>query len=283
MTPRLPDDLRLGPTHLVVRDLDRAVAWYQDALGLQQHGRDGAVARLGTGGEDVLVLREDPSARAPGRHAGLYHVALLYPSRLEFARALQRLAAIRATIDGASDHGTHEALYLRDADGNGLELAADRPREQWPDVRSAAGYAAGPQALDVEGLLSLVEGSPVEAQAGPGLRTGHQHLQVGDIDRGLAFYRDLLGFEEIVNLGTAAFVSAGGYHHHLGFNVWGGQGVGPYPDGTVGLDQWTIELPADDVGAVRGRLEAAGVPTEAVEGGFVARDPWNIPVAIVSR
>jgi catechol 2,3-dioxygenase len=266
-----------------VRDLDRAVAWYQDSLGLQEHARDDGVARLGAGEEDVLVLHEQPGAREPGRHAGLYHVALLYPSRLELARAAQRLAATRTPVDGASDHGTHEAFYLRDADGNGLELAADRPREQWPDVRSIAGYAGGPQPLDVADLLSLVDGTPVEPHAAAGLRTGHQHLQVGDIDRGLAFYRDLLGFEEMVNLGSAAFVSAGGYHHHLGFNVWGGRGIGPYPAGTLGLDHWTIELSPGDVDTVRARIEGAGIATEPVDGGFVVRDPWNVAVAIVSR
>jgi catechol 2,3-dioxygenase len=282
-SPRLPDDLGLGPTHLVVCNLDRASTWYQDALGLQEHGRDDGVARLGAGEDDVLVLHEQPGAREPGRHAGLYHVALLYPSRLELARAGQRLAASRTPVDGASDHGTHEAFYLRDADGNGLELAADRPREQWPDVRSISGYAGGPQPLDVADLLSLVEGAPVEPQAAPGLRTGHLHLHVGDIDRARAFYRDILGFEEMVNLGSAAFLSAGGYHHHVGFNVWRGQGIGPYPPGTLGLDHWTIQLASDDVAAVRARIEAAGIATEPVDGGFVVRDPWNIPVAIVSR
>lgn len=280
---RLPDDLRLGPTHLVVRDLDRAVAWYQDSLGLQQHGRNDGIARLGAGEDDVIVLHEQPGARDADRHAGLYHVALLYPSRLELARAGQRLAATRTPVDGASDHGTHEAFYLRDADGNGLELAADRPRDQWPDVRSIAGYAGGPQPLDVADLLALVEDSPVEPRTAAGLRTGHQHLQVGDIDRGLAFYRDILGFEEMVNLGSAAFLSAGGYHHHLGFNVWRGEGIGPYPAGTLGLDHWTVELSPGDVEAVRARVEGAGIETEPVDGGFVVCDPWNIAVAIVSR
>ena len=109
---------------------------------------------------------------------------------------------------------------------------------------------------------------------------GHLHLHVGDVDQGLAFYRDVLGFEEQANLGTAAFVSAGGYHHHLGFNVWRGRGVGPAPEHTVGLRHWTVHLPtADDVSAVRSRVETA----EDHPGGFLVRDPWGTAVAFVSQ
>jgi catechol 2,3-dioxygenase len=111
---------------------------------------------------------------------------------------------------------------------------------------------------------------------------GHLHLHVGDIGEGLAFYRDLLGFQERANLGSAAFVSAGGYHHHLGFNVWRGRGVGPPPEHTVGLRHWTVELPsADDVALVRGRVEDAGLAAEPFAGGFLVRDPWRTAVAIV--
>ena len=129
----LPPNLRLGPVHLRVANLDRALAWYTTALGLQVHRREGREAALGTGdGEDVVVLHEDPEARPAGRHSGLYHYALLYPSREELARAVVRLGATRTPVDGASDHETHEAIYLPDADGNGIELAADWPREPWP-------------------------------------------------------------------------------------------------------------------------------------------------------
>src|SRR5688500_16699699 len=130
--PVLPATLRLGAAHLTVSDLDRSVGFYQDALGLRQHRRDDAVAALGTGGEDLLVLHEEPGARPAGRHAGLYHFALLYPTREELARAVQRLAVTRTPISGASDHGVSEAIYLPDPDGNGIELYADRPRDAWP-------------------------------------------------------------------------------------------------------------------------------------------------------
>jgi catechol 2,3-dioxygenase len=111
---------------------------------------------------------------------------------------------------------------------------------------------------------------------------GHLHLHVGDIDEGLRFYRDVLGFEPQANLGSAAFVSAGGYHHHLGFNVWNGRGAGPAPDHTAGLRRWTVELPTDqDVAEVRARAEAAGAPVEPRPGGFLVRDPWRTAVAFV--
>src|SRR3954471_24612990 len=131
-TPILPATLRLGRVALTVSDLDRSVAWYQRALGLRVHTHEATMAELGDGISTVLELVEDAQARPAGRHAGLYHYALLYPSREELARAAVRLAQTRTPIQGASDHRTHEAIYLADLDDNGIELAADRPREQWP-------------------------------------------------------------------------------------------------------------------------------------------------------
>jgi catechol 2,3-dioxygenase len=278
--PVLPATLRLGPVDLTVADLDRAVAWYQRALGLRVHRHDASEAELGDGTETVLILHEDPMAGPAGRHAGLYHYALLYPSREELARAALRLMATRSPIQGASDHRTHEAIYLPDADGNGIELAADRPREQWPPD---LGYAGGPAPLDTESLLATIAGEEPTERVGEGLRMGHLHLHVGDVGEGLAFYRDLLGFDERANLGSAAFVSAGGYHHHLGFNVWRGRDVGPPPEHTVGLRHWTVELPTDgDVAAVRRRVADAGQAVEPVPGGFLVRDPWQTAVTFVS-
>jgi catechol 2,3-dioxygenase len=273
--PALPPALRLGPVHLIVSDLDRSVDWYQRALGMRVHRHDPAEAELGDGEETVLVLHEDAQAGPPGRTAGLYHYALLYPSREELARAALRLAATRTPIQGASDHRTHEAIYLPDPDGNGIELAADRPREAWP---AGLGYDGGPAPLDLDALLETVPQEPPPDRVGKGLRVGHMHLHVGDIERGLAFYRDVLGFEEQANLGSAAFVSAGGYHHHLGFNVWNGHGVGPAPEHSTGLQRWTVRLPEEELAAVRERAEAAGVETEDADGGFLVRDPWQTAV-----
>src|SRR3712207_321440 len=141
---QLADGTRLGAVEVTVTDLDRSIAMYTSAIGLQVHRRDGATAALGAGGEDLVVLHEQPGARRAGRHAGLYHFALLFPSRLELARVALRVAVTRTPIQGASDHGTHEAIYLPDPDGNGIELAADFPRDQWPDISSPEGYGSGP-------------------------------------------------------------------------------------------------------------------------------------------
>lgn len=275
----LPAALSLGAVHLTVADVDRSVQWYQRSLGLRVHTHEPTRAELGDGSEIVVVVHEDPAAAPTGRHAGLYHYALLYPGREELARAALRLASTRTPIQGASDHRTHEAIYLADVDGNGIELAADRPREYWPDD---LGYAGGPAPLDFDALLATIAGEQPRAHIGDGLRVGHVHLHVGDIDAGLSFYCQTIGFELQANLGSAAFVSAGGYHHHLAFNLWRGPGVGPAPAHTVGLRHWTVQLPGPaDVAAVRERLVAAGHTPEPVARGFLVRDPWEIAVAIV--
>jgi catechol 2,3-dioxygenase len=276
----LPATLRLGAVELLVSDLERSVAWYQSALGLSVHRRDSIRAELGDERTTVLALSKSGEARRPGRHAGLYHYALLYPSREELARAAVRLARTRTPIQGASDHGTHEAIYLPDPDGLGIELAADRPRELWP-IPEQEFARGGPRALDLDSLLSMVAGEAPTELVAEGLRLGHVHLHVGSVERGLAFYRDVIGFDVWALLPSAAFVSAGGYHHHLAFNTWLGENVPPQPGDAIGLRHWTIELESDgDVRAVRERVEAAGAPIDAVDGGFITADPWNISVEI---
>jgi len=278
----LADATRLRDVHLTVTDLERSLAFYEQAIGLQVHRRDGAVAALGTGGEDVVVLHEDAAAKPAGRHGGLYHVALLYPSREELARVAIRLAVTRVPIQGASNHGTHEAIYLADPDGNGLELAADFPREQWPDISGPEGYGGGPAPLDLDALLQAIAGEGLTPHAAPGLSVGHVHLHVGDLDAATRFYRDGLGFAVMTDLGTAVFVSAAGYHHHVGFNVWRGRGVPPVPADAVGLRHWTLVVAnADELAAVRARLQAIGAPVEEREDGVLARDPSGTAVLVV--
>jgi catechol 2,3-dioxygenase len=281
-TATLPATLRLGAVHLTVTDVDRSIAFYERSIGLRVQRREGRDAALGVGGEELLVLVEEPDARRAGRHAGLYHFALLNPSRLELARAAQRLIATSTPISGASDHGISEAIYLPDPDGNGIELAADRPRERWGDLRDPT--TIGPNPLDLPDLLSLVEGAEPSAEAAPGLKVGHVHVHVGDIERALRFWRDLIGFEVMTRFPSAAFIAAGGYHHHLGLNTWRGEGVPPAPEGTVGLRHWTIVLEtAEQVTEVRERLAATGADHAVDAGRLTARDPWNITVVVTSE
>ncbi|MEZ5102133.1 MAG: VOC family protein [Thermoleophilia bacterium] len=270
---------RLGPAHLVVTDLGRSLAFYEGSLGLAVHRREPGAAALGAGGDDLLVLEELPGARRAGRHAGLYHVALLQPSRLELARAAQRLAVTRTPIDGASDHGISEAIYLPDPDGNGIELAADRERARWPELsQTVAAYR--PQPLDTQGLLALVADQPVEERADAGLVVGHVHLHVSVLDRDVAFYTDVIGFDVMMRVSGAAFVSAGGYHHHAGLNTWRGEGVPGVPAGTIGLRHWTLRLVPEDVEAVLARAAAAGAPVEQAADGPLLRDPAGNAVVL---
>ena len=285
LAPRLPATLRLGAVHLTVSQLDRSLAFYEHALGLQLHDRDGEVATLGAGGEDLLVLVEEAGAAPGGRHAGLYHFALLFPTRQELARAILRLASTQTRIEGASDHGVSEAIYLRDPDDNGIELYADRPRAAWPPPRTPGErvemYTI---ALDMKELMRSVEGEKPRDQAGPGLVMGHVHLHAGDVERALGFYRDVLGFEVMARLPSAAFVSDGGYHHHLGVNVWLGRDVKPLPSNTAGLRHWTVRLATrDELAAVRARVDHAGLSAHAHDSGFLVRDPWETAVVFSLR
>ena len=277
----LADATRLAGVELTITDLDRALDFYTRVIGLSVHERGEHHAALGAGGEDLVTLRAQPQARPAGRHAGLYHYALLFPTREELARAGRRVAESRTRIDGASDHGTHDAIYLPDPDGNGIELAADRPRDQWPDMRGLDPFAAGPAPLDIGSLFATIEGTPPSPLAAPGLTMGHMHLHVGDLDAATRFYRDGLGFEVMMSLPSAVLVSAGGYHHHVAFNVWRGVGVGPAPADAVGLRHWTLVTEsAVQRDAVVARLSALGVTLEQRPGGTLARDPSGNAVLI---
>jgi catechol 2,3-dioxygenase len=273
----LPAGLRLGAVHLTVADLDRSVAFYRDRLGLRLHRREDPVAALGAGEDDLVVLHEEPGARRAGRHAGLFHYALLYPSREALAHAVGRLAASRTPLTGVSDHGVSEAIYLRDPDGNGIELYADRPREQWPPAPAGERVGMFTRALDVDDLLATIAGGEPEAHAAAGLRMGHVHLHVGDLEAARGFYSDVLGFELMTTYPGALFLAAGGYHHHVGLNTWAGEGVGPAPAGTVGLREWTIVLDPDALAGLRTRLASAGLGD-----GDVVADPWGIRVRLVA-
>jgi catechol 2,3-dioxygenase len=280
---RLPATLRLGAIHLTVSDLDRSIAFYEVSIGLRLHRRENSVAAMGAGEDDLLVLYEEPGVRRAGRHAGLYHYALLHSSREELARTATRSISTGTYIQGASDHGISEAIYLPDPDGNGIELAADRSRESWPDLANP-GWDGGPKPLDMDGLLATVRGEEARPEIDPNLVVGHVHLHVGDLERGLAFYREVIGFELMTFIpDAAAFVAAGGYHHHLGFNVWRGEGVPPVPEGRVGLRHWTVVLEdREEVAAVSERIREAGITPEEREGGFLVRDPWGIAVLFVT-
>jgi catechol 2,3-dioxygenase len=271
-------DTSLSTVRLTVTDLARSRAFYEQAIGLSgAEQADGSIA-LGVLGEQPLVeLHGDMSAPPLDRGAtGLYHLAILVPSRTDLAFALARLARARWPLDGASDHLVSEALYLPDPDGNGIEIYRDRPREQWQRVNGQLAMSTLP--LDLQSVLEEIEGAPaIQSHAPSGTRIGHVHLQVSDIAEAEEFYSGVLGFDVIVRgYPGALFVSAGGYHHHIGLNTWHSRGAGPARDGAIGLRSFTVTLPdAEALEGVLVRVRAAGVAVQESGDGALIRDPFG--------
>jgi catechol 2,3-dioxygenase len=244
----------LGIVALNVGDIQRSVAFYADTLGMAVLQEEEQAVLLGAGTSPLLRLYHRPQAPArPPRSSGLYHFAILFPSRRELAETLWRLASRRFEFQGFSDHLVSEAIYLADPEGNGIELYRDRPRSEWPYQDGALQMATLP--LDTENLLAEASGPAGTLPAGTTI--GHMHLQVGDIPRAESFYRSVVGFDLVTRYGpSAAFLSAGGYHHHLGLNVWAGRGVPAPPEGSLGLRWYELVLP--DEAALHALLERAG-------------------------
>jgi catechol 2,3-dioxygenase len=270
----LPPRTALGAVHLTASDLERSLAYYRRAIGLELLGQDDRVASLGAGGTELLVLVEEPGARPGAGFTGLYHFALLVPSRADLAAWLAHAARERVPLVGLSDHFVSEALYLSDPDGHGIEIYWDRPRSVW-EGQVAARMTTLP--LDVDSLLGELDDPRSAGFDGlpAGTVMGHVHLKVAEISDTLAFYRDALGFGLMAQLGhQAAFLGAGGYHHHVGANTWESAGAPPAPPGTAALRQATVVLPdAADRDAVLERLERHGHMPESSAAGPVVRDP----------
>src|SRR6476469_1406818 len=264
----------MGTVHLTVGDLGRSLDYYRQAIGLDVLEQADGEATLGSGGEPLLHLVELPGARPADGYAGLFHFALLVPERVDLARWLAHAARERVSLTGASDHFVSEALYLRDPDHHGIEIYWDRPREIWQDQ---VGVRMTTEPLDVENLLGELDDPGSEPFDGlpSGTTMGHVHLQVAEIDSTVGFYRDLLGFGLMAQLGdSAAFLAAGGYHHHLGGNTWESRGASPPPAGTAALRHATIVLPDDAArDRVLERLERAGHAAEEGEPGPAVSDP----------
>ena len=232
-------DAHMGLVELSVSDLDRSLAYWQDAIGLRVFSRENGTAELGT---DTPLLRfvEEPGARPATGFTGLFHVALLVPDRPSLGRFLAHAGRERIPFTGLSDHSVSEAIYLRDPDHHGIEIYADRPREQW---EGRVGERMTTLPLDTGSLLA--EAGDAEFDGLPDRTTvGHVHLCVRDVDETIGFYRDRLGLGLTAHLGDqAAFLSAGGYHHHVGGNTWETRGADPAPEGTARLLRFTIVLP----------------------------------------
>jgi catechol 2,3-dioxygenase len=292
ISARLPAATHIGRVRLRVADLDRAVRFYRDLLGLRVQRDEGSRVSLISAGADqtegdssasgheIMELEERPGiSRRPARPVttGLYHVALLLPNRRELGRALLGLGQSGYQLRGMSDHGVSESLYLDDPDGNGLEIYSDRPRSRWPTRNGEILLAVEP--MDVDGVLAAGRDSAEPWRGLPAETVvGHVHFTVSHMDRAVKFYRDVVGFDVTMRTPTLTAVSAGGYHHHLNLNTWAGEGAPRDSDHVAGLEGWELKVSGEqERRALLERLGAAGALTGEAA---TAVDPDGIPMEI---
>lgn len=276
---RLPDSAHVGRVRLQVSDIERSIAYYEKVLGLGVVERSNGSAALGAGGGDpvLLELREKPGARAVPRRGllGLYHFAVLLPDRASLGKFLVHLSEV-GVRPGMSDHLVSEATYLTDPDGLGIEVYADRPRDSWRLADRQIAMATEP--LDVESVIEAAGGERWTG-APSGTKIGHVHFHVGDIEKAAAFYHAALGLDKIVwGYPGALFMSAGGYHHHVGVNTWAA-GSPPASDNDARLLDWELVLPdSRSASEVTESLGRAGFSVHPADGYMIAADPWGISV-----
>ena len=278
---KLPAPTHIGVVRLQVSDLQRSLAYYQQVIGFRIRSRTPDVAILAAHDDDrpLVELHTRPGVtRARRRAFGLYHFAILLPDRA----ALGRFAAHLSTLDvriGMADHLVSEALYLWDPDELGIEVYADRPRSEWQQRNGELVMTTDP--LDFAGVVAAGEDRPWTGLPS-GTTIGHVHLHVGDLDAAEAFYHRALGFDKMVwSYPGALFLAAGGYHHHLGTNVWAS---GPSAEeNEARLIDWELVVPRQEEAATAAHsLRAAGYAAEEESGGYIARDPWGTAVRLVA-
>ena len=275
---------RVGTVSLNVANLENQLTFYQQVLGFKLHWREGNQAGLGAGGPDLLNLVEQPDFKRYRRVTGLYHFAVLFPDRRELARAMARLFVLKYP-NSPTDHIMTKTTYLDDPEGNGIELYTESPEDgtwslangEYVTRRADGSLSNGREPLDVNALLShLKEDDRLDASIPPQTRMGHIHLHVRNIEEAVDFYHGVIGFD-VMGVAKAfrmAFVSAGGYHHHIGLNTWQGEGAPPPPADALGLRHFKVELPDQDaLDEVIARVENAGIPANQTGDGLLLYDP----------
>jgi len=284
----------VGPVHIGVTDPERALAFYRDVIGLTPLPGAGDAIRMGAGALELVVLHPGAAGRVPKHTSGLYHLAILVPSRRELARVIGRLME-RRQPNSPTDHVMTKADYLWDPDGNGIEIYTETPEDgtatYFEDDIKVVDRDGRPQSptgpIDLEALFAELEpDDDLEAPMPPGTKMGHVHLHVSDLTDALAFYHELIGFDIIGHIPGwgAAFVSAGGYHHHLGLNTWAGVGVPPAPPEMSGLRHFTIEVPGRrDLAQVVDRLRRSGLDPVPALGGVLVKDPSQNQILLTVR
>ncbi|MGH7650510.1 MAG: VOC family protein [Gemmatimonadaceae bacterium] len=279
---RLPDSTHLGSVRLQVADLDRSLSFYEEVLGMRVIDRGADSASLGPHDDDreIVHLHQLRTARpVPQRGLlGLYHFAILLPDRASLGRFVAHLGEIGAYA-GMSDHFVSEAVYLTDPDGLGIEVYADRPRDAWRYDENQLFMTTNH--LDVDDLVRSARGERWTGMPA-GTVLGHVHLYVGDIAKAEAFYHSALGFDKVVwSYPGALFMSAGGYHHHLGTNAWA-RGAPPATDEDARLLEWEIIVPTrKDADAAAKNVAAAGYTTKQENGDWLLTDPWGTSLRLI--
>ena len=280
---RLPEATHLGTVRLQIADLDRSLGFYQDVLGFRIVDRAGREAALAAHGDEriLIELTERAGARSAsgGGRLGLYHYAILLPGRASLGRFAHHVSA-SGIPTGAADHLVSEAFYLHDPDGLGIEVYSDRPRSTWRRIGQQLMIATDP--IDIRGVLGAARGQRWTGMPA-GTVIGHVHLHVGELTQAAAFYSETLGFDRITwNYPGALFLGAGGYHHHLGTNVWAGPSAIPSSIDDARLVEWTLELPnAATLADAAHSVSLSGHPlSKSDTDGISTRDPWGTTVRL---
>jgi catechol 2,3-dioxygenase len=278
-------EISLGPISLVVKDLDSALDFYVKDLGFTMKVLDAERVELRTSeqsSESLLILRHSQKIQtAPMDAAGLYHYALLLPNRSSLAATYVSLGEAGVMFDGQADHLVSEALYLTDPEGNGIEIYADRPRNEWKYDEDGK-VQMGTEPLDIDSLLRELDRTSQERlKAIPeGTRVGHIHLKVTELGRSIAFYQGILGLDLMSYWESAAFLSVGGYHHHLGMNTWESLGGPARSEGWSGLEYFAMKLPENMVSEVTARLSESQFVHGVESGKLFVSDPDEIELLI---
>lgn len=275
---------QVGLVALTVADIERSLLFYTEVFGFTLLHRHEGEATLGTPSSPLLLIREQAGAH-PWPHdrygyTGLYHFAVLVPTRRDLGRWLRHWLQVGLPLPGQGDHLVSEALYISDPDGNGIEIYRDRPRSEWHWDNGQVRMAVDP--VDIKGVLAEAEQDDAPWSGFPdSTRVGHIHLQIGDIPQAKVFYHDILGFDIVASMPSALFVSAGGYHHHIGMNTWHSRNAPAAPADTAGLRFFSLELASEEARAtVVARLTAAGVPVTQTPDAVIVQDPWQNTVVL---
>ena len=281
--PSLHPAVEVGTVTLKVANLERSLKFYTQVIGLEVFKQDEHTAVLGAGNRPILLLEEVAGATRLARNVtALYHAAILFPSRVSLAIKIYQLVRMNYPF-GYGDHLVSEAFYLDDPDGNGLELYQDRPRSTWKWQNGSVQMASDP--VDMDSLFAEIkpDDPALNNPAAPaGTKLGHMHLRVGNISKARAFYHDVLGFDMVAEMPSALFMSAGGYHHHIGMNVWESNGGKPTPENSAGLREFSISLPDPaELDRLTKQIETAGIPVERNGDSALVLDPFQTRIKLV--